>query len=124
MKPYELIMEVTSCPVCGSKERYIEKLAKEELELKHMLPGGVPSLTVIEGNVKDPRALSSLPLGTTFPCYAVITDVCLGYPNKPCGTIYATQIYQAEGEIKPNILLPGQEGGGPKFPGPNNPEHN
>ncbi len=121
MKPFKLIKEFKFCPNCHSKDRYIEKLVKEELEAKHILPGGVPSLTIIEGNVSDPRVLPSLPLGSTFPVYAVITDVCLN-----CGTIYATQIHQSEGEIKANIdlIVPGREGGLPKFPGSDKPQHN
>ncbi len=118
MKPFKLIKEFKECPACHSKERYIEKLAKEELEAKHIMPGGVPALTIIEGNIKDERLLASLPVGATFPGYAVLMDVCLN-----CGTIYATQIHQAEGEVKPNIFLPGQ-GDPPKFPGTDKPQQN
>jgi len=95
------------CPVCGSKERYCESLGNQEKARGHMRKELTFCLQVIDGACIDKGLETRLPMGTNLPAYRITTDICMGYPTKPCGTIYVTSITEEQLIKKPNIVLPG-----------------
>ena len=115
------VIEFKRCPVCKSKNRYCESLGNQEKARGHMRKELSFCFQVIEGICMDKGVEPRLPMGTTLPAYHVTTDIC-----SDCGTIYVTQIAEAEVVKQPNIILPGQEGQFrmPPFPGADKPQNN
>ena len=120
------IITFPQCPVCGSKERYCESLGNQEKARGHMGKELSFCFQVIEGICLDKAVEPKLPMGTTLPAYHVTTDICMGYPDKPCGTVYVTRIIEGVVMKQPQIVLPGQQGGFkmPPFHGTSKPTDN
>ena len=96
-----------ACPVCGSKERFFETLAKQLKELGYAREDWGFYFNSISGVVLDKAKEASIPMGAEVPGFEVYTDICLD-----CGTIYAVRLVSGEAKkavIPPKITLPGQD---------------
>jgi len=92
----ELIGEF-DCPVCGSKERFCESLAKEVKEKGWMRPEMNFYAQIWQGAVSDDLWVHKIPIGSKVPSYHIYVDVCMGFPGKPCGCIYAVKLERGVG---------------------------
>lgn len=94
------------CPLCGSTMRYIEELVKQEKEAGHLRPEAQFCARVIRDSVVDNEMAKQFPFGTKVPVYEIWEDVCLGYPDKPCGNIYAVKLMTGTATKKPMLVKP------------------
>ena len=104
------IIEIHQCPVCGSTERYCESLAKQEKGRGHMRREINYCFRLTQKLCLDEEVAKTLPTGTAVPAYMVAEDICMGFPDKPCGLIYATKIEETAVKKQPDLLRPGQGG--------------
>lgn len=86
------VVEIKKCPVCGSEERFVDKLSKEEKEKGRIRQEIFHATRIFRDQVHDKVMSDNFPFGSSVPSYEVWLDVCLGYPDKPCGNIYAVRM--------------------------------
>lgn len=92
----ELVAEF-SCPVCGSKERFCESMANE-VKLKGWMRQECNFYAQIwQGPVYEKAMAHMIPIGSKVPAYYVYLDVCMGFPDKPCGCVYAVKLERGAG---------------------------
>jgi len=103
------VILIDKCPVCGSKRRFVEELAKTEKEEGRMRRGLGFCTHIIRDSVVDREMVNQMPYGTEIPLYEVWMDICLGYPDKPCGNIYAVKIVKDTATKKPKLEMPGDQ---------------
>ena len=122
------VIEFKKCPICGSEERYCESLAIQEKARGHMRRDLNFCLEVTSKTCDDAEIVKTLPVGTEIPAYTITKDICMGFPDNPCGNIYVTSIVEGKAVKKSPILVPGQKGNYtmPQIPGisMNNPNNN
>lgn len=79
------VIEYNKCPVCGSEEKLIASLAKQEMD-KGINPGSVPHyLHAWPFVMRNPR--QPIIIGAKAPAGSVFVDVCKG-----CGIIRAVRV--------------------------------
>lgn len=111
------VIEIKQCPVCGSTRRYVEEMTKREIEDGRVRPGARFCTHIFRNNVLDQSKANELPFGAQIPVYEVWVDVCLGYPDKPCGCIYAVKLKTGTATKEHKLVMPGAPpGGSQKFP--------
>ena len=91
-----LVVE-NKCPVCGSTDRLCGPLAQEMKDKGWMRPEFNYYPQIWQAAVYDQTSLHKIPIGSTVPAYHVYVGICMGYPNKPCGCIYAVKIQKSRG---------------------------
>jgi len=84
----------TSCPCCGSEERFFEQLANELKERGIARPDWSFHLDLKRGVVLDPAKEASIPIGSELPGFEFATDICI-----KCGCIYATELLRVDAKI-------------------------
>ena len=92
----ELVAEF-DCPVCGSKERFCESLANEVKEKGWMRQECNFYAEIWQGAVYDKSWAHKIPIGSNVPAFYVYLDVCMGFPDKPCGCVYAVKLERGTG---------------------------
>ena len=96
----EIMAEFDRCPVCGSTRRFAEEVAKEQVEKGAMEPGLKYGLQQVGGPILDPRKASQMLVGARVPAVFALLDVCLGFPDKPCGCVYAVRLERGEAALQ------------------------
>ena len=92
----ELVVE-NVCPVCGSTERFCTPLAQWMKDKGWMRPETNYYPQIWQSAVYDKTFLAKIPIGSKVPAYHIYVGVCMGYPGKPCGCIYAAKIEKSWG---------------------------
>ena len=116
-----IIKTFDKCPVCGSTERFVGDIAKEQgLENAEMYGiNCMPSKIMFGGPVVDQKKMAGALIGATFPFFAAPLDACSN-----CGCVYTIrqEIHAAKKSITPATPPRGGRGGqmnpGPFLPGP------
>lgn len=99
---WEIVAEIDKCPICGSPNRFAGSVAEEEIK-KGVFPEGVKfGLVQPRGRVLDPKRVV-LP-ESKVPIISALFDVCLGYPGKPCGCVYAVRLLRGEEPAEQVVL--------------------
>lgn len=104
----EWVQEIPVCPVCGSDRRFFESIG-EELKQRGLLSDDTESYYEMKaGAVGSKGMIAKLVIGASVPAFGVGTDICLGYPDKPCGNIYAVRIERTnvKKSLAPIQILP------------------
>ncbi len=83
----------TKCPCCGSDSRFFEQLGNELKERGIARDEWGFHLQMGEGVVADNVKEPAVPIGSEFPTYGFITEVCMD-----CGCVYAIDLRR--GNIK------------------------
>lgn len=98
-------VEFNSCPVCGSSERLIEKAYLNEVKQGKAPPSSSVSAQQLTTYLHDPsKAIFSVPIVVSQ------FDICLGWPDKPCGNYYCVRADKIDAQVTQKIK--------PKSPGP------
>ena len=92
----QLVTE-NKCPVCGSTDRLCAPLAQEMKDKGWMRPEFNYYPQIWQSAVYDQTLLGKIPIGSTVPAYHIYVGVCMGWPNRPCGCIYAVKIEKSRG---------------------------
>jgi len=105
----ELVVE-NVCPVCGSTERLCDPFVQEMKDKGWMRPEFNYYPQIWQSAVYDKTLLHKIPIGSTVPAYHIYVGVCMGWPNRPCGCIYAVKIEKSRGTYTGEIAqVKGQE---------------
>lgn len=102
----ETVEEIDKCPICGSPNRFAGSVAEEQVK-RGVFPEDVKfGLVQPRGKVFDPSRVDKLPIESKVPVIAALFDVCLGYPDKPCGCVYAVRLLRGESPVIDEVLKP------------------
>ena len=107
----EEVIEFKNWPACGSAgPTFVESLANEVKARGMMRPeynfyAQIFPVGVKYGVVRDahPAQEAKVMIGSTFPVYRILTDVCLGTPEKPCGCIFARKVIRTDAKKTLNM---------------------
>ena len=101
------VIEIKQCPVCVSTKRYVEEMTKQAKEDGVVSPGSEYSTHIFRNTVPGRGHHDQLPLGAKIWVYEVWMDVCLGYPDKPCGNLYAVKLVTGTATKQHKLVMPG-----------------
>lgn len=102
----EIIVEVDKCPVCGSPNRFAGKVAEEMVERGVFREDLKFGLVQPRGRVFDPDRVEKMLPESTVPVISALFDVCLGYPDTPCGCVYAVRLLRGEAPAQEEVEKP------------------
>ena len=98
----------SSCPCCGSTNRFAEQETKEEIEKGHLKSSARVPVLVTRSQLFDFSDMQTILARRSFPVLVGFFDVC-----SDCGSIYCCEMQKATGVIDPQIRTkPPDNGGG------------
>jgi len=92
----QLVQKIDKCPVCGSTERYAESMANEVKDRGLMDLQFEFYYESVMKVIEQPDKAARIPIGSMQPIMFIHEDICLGWPNKPCGNRYAVKLERGE----------------------------
>ena len=86
--------EFSSCPNCGSTERFCESLGQELKDSHKARAEWNFRYDQRAGPVVDPNRQILMPVGAEVPGFLITTDICM-----QCGTVYAIELRRLQARI-------------------------